>query len=317
MVRASILLAAFLLDCILGDPYTLPHPIRWIGTLISKVEKFLRPRFPKTQKGEEMGGIVTVFVVLLISFACTVVLLYIAKWAHFLLYWLLSVLICYYMLAARSLERESRKVYHALKTGTLEQARYAVSMIVGRDTASLDEEGVTRAAVETVAENTSDGVIAPLLYMALFGPIGGVLYKTVNTMDSMMGYHNEKYEYWGKTAAKLDDIVNFVPARLSGVFMCLAAAFVKEDSREAWRIFCRDRLNHKSPNSAHTEAACAGALHIQLGGSNYYFGQLVKKPTIGDALRPIEVEDIPRSNRLMYATAILTLFLCCILTFFW
>jgi adenosylcobinamide-phosphate synthase len=136
-------------------------------------------------------------------------------------------------------------------------------------------------------------------------------------MDSMMGYHNEKYEYWGRTAAKLDDIVNFVSARLSGVFMCLAATFVKEDSREAWRIFCRDRLNHKSPNSAHTEAACAGALHIQLGGSNYYFGQLVKKPTIGDALRPIEAEDIPRSNRLMYATAILTLFLCCILTFFW
>ncbi len=313
MVRASILLTAFLLDSIVGDPYSLPHPIRWIGTLISRLERILRPFFSHTKAGERTGGAIMWLMVLTISVACTAILLYICGRVSFWLKWVVSVILCCYMLAARSLERESGKVYTAVKTGTIEEARYAVSMIVGRDTASLDESGVVRAAVETVAENTSDGVIAPLLYMALFGPVGAVAYKAVNTMDSMVGYHNETYENWGYCAAKMDDLFNFIPARLSGVLMCVGAAFVGQDSFRAWKVFRRDRLNHKSPNSAHTEAACAGAMGLCLGGSSYYFGKLVEKPTIGDPVRPIEPEDIPRANRLMYATAILTVILCCVI----
>lgn len=311
MVRASILAAAFLLDAVVGDPYWLPHPIRWIGNLIALVEKMLRPIFPHSKTGERLGGFVEWILVFSISCTCTALTLYIIRRVHFVLYWLFSIVISGYMLAARSLQVESSKVQRALENQSLEGARFAVSMIVGRDTASLDEAGVARAAVETVAENTSDGVIAPLLFLALFGPVGAVAYKTVNTMDSMLGYHNERYENWGYFAAKMDDIWNFVPARLSGLLMCAVALFLGMDGKNALRIFRRDRLNHKSPNSAHTEAACAGALGLCLGGSSYYFGKLVEKPTIGDAVRPIESVDIARSNRLMYATAVLTLFICC------
>lgn len=311
MVRAGILFAAFLLDALVGDPYSLPHPIRWMGTLIAKLERLLRPCFPKTPKGERLGGVVEWVLVVGISVICTIFLLTICKRIHFVLWFAFSVVISCYMLAARSLCTESGKVYHALRNGTIEEARYAVSMIVGRDTASLDEAGVARAAVETVAENTSDGVIAPLIFLALFGPVGGVAYKAVNTMDSMLGYHNEKYENWGWFAAKMDDVVNWIPARFSGMMMCAAALLAGLNAKDAWRIFRRDRLNHKSPNSAHTEAACAGALELQLGGSNFYFGQLVIKPTIGDDLRPIETVDILRANQLMYITAVLTLLFCC------
>lgn len=310
MVRLSILAAAFLLDALVGDPYWLPHPIRWIGNLISVVERVLRPFFPKTKTGERGGGVLEWLLVTCVSCVCTAILLYICKRVHFVLWWTVSVVISCYMLAARSLCKESLKVYTALETGTIEDARFAVSMIVGRDTASLDEAGVTRAAVETVAENTSDGVVAPLLFLALFGPVGGVFYKAVNTMDSMLGYHNEKYENWGWFPAKMDDWMNFIPARLSGVLMCVAAFLVGFDGKQAWRMYRRDRLNHKSPNSAHTEAACAGALGLCLGGDSVYFGKLVHKPTIGDALRPIERQDISRANRLMYATVLLTLMLC-------
>lgn len=311
MVTVSVLLAAFLLDTLVGDPYGLPHPIRWIGALIGKLDAILRPRCGGRKNAEICGGILLVCTVFATSVICTGFLLVICKYLNFWLYWLASVVVCCYMLAARSLQKESEKVYQALTNGTLEEARYAVSMIVGRDTAALDKAGVTRAAVETVAENASDGVIAPLFYMALLGPVGGVAYKAVNTMDSMLGYHNEKYEYFGKCAAKLDDVVNFIPARISGMLMCLAAFFVGQDGRNAWNVFRRDRLNHKSPNSAQTEAACSGALHLQLGGSSCYFGKLVVKPTIGSDDRPIEPEDILRANRLMYATAVLMLMLCC------
>ncbi len=306
MVRLSILLAGCLLDALLGDPYWLPHPIRWMGRLIAWLEKVLRPRFPKTAKGERAGGTVMVLLVLAVTIFCAVILLYICKKFSFWLRWAVSTVICYYMLAARSLAGESNKVYRALQTGTLEEAREAVSRIVGRDTAQLARAEVVRAAVETVAENTSDGVVAPLVYMALGGPVWGVAYKAVNTMDSMVGYYNEKYENWGRTAAKLDDLVNFLPARLAGVLMCAAAPLCGLDGRAAWRVFRRDRLNHKSPNSAHTEAACAGALHLQLGGNSFYFGKLVEKPTIGDDLRPIQPEDIRRANRLMAVTVCLT-----------
>jgi adenosylcobinamide-phosphate synthase len=215
-------------------------------------------------------------------------------------------------LSLRSLQVAALTVYKPLMENDLPAARLAVAEIVGRDTANLDETGVTRAAVETVAENTSDGIIAPLLFMAIGGGALGLLYKAVNTMDSMVGYKNDRYLFFGRAAAKFDDAVNLIPARLAGVFMSLSAFFVKLDGKNAWRIFKRDRLNHKSPNSAHTEAACAGALNIQLGGDNYYFGQLVRKPTIGDDGRPIETEDIKRANRLLSATAFVFIILCMI-----
>lgn len=187
-----------------------------------------------------------------------------------------------------------------------------MSMIVGRDTAALDERGIVQAAVETVAENTSDGVTAPLLYLAVGGPVLGVLYKAINTMDSMLGYQNERYLHYGTAAARLDDGANFLPARLSGILMCIGASLCGMDGENAWKIFRRDRLAHKSPNSGHTEAACAGALGVQLGGSHFYFGKLVYKPAIGDALRPVEIKDIARANRLMYTTTGLCLGICCV-----
>ena len=198
-------------------------------------------------------------------------------------------------------------MYKALKKDDLEGARYAVSMIVGRDTQVLDATGVAKAAVETVAENTSDGVIAPLIYLAIGGPILGFMYKAINTMDSMVGYKNDKYMYFGRCAAKLDDVVNYIPARISALLM-IAVSFLPGkayDGKGAWRIWRRDRRKHASPNSAQTEAVCAGSLGVQLAGDASYFGKIVKKPTIGDAHRPVEYEDIKRANGLLYRTAIL------------
>ena len=202
-------------------------------------------------------------------------------------------------------------VYPCLVSGDLPAARTAVSRIVGRDTQSLDEAGVAKAAVETVAENASDGVIAPLIFLAIGGAPLGMFYKAANTMDSMVGYKNDKYLYFGRAAARWDDILNFLPARLSGVLMCLGAVAAGYDGKNAWRIFRRDRKNHKSPNSAHTEAACAGALQLRLAGPSWYFGRLVDKPYIGDDQRPIEPLDILRSGRILYATAFFALLLFC------
>ena len=300
----------FVLDMIFGDPHWAPHPVRAIGKLIGALEGPLRRAFPKTERGELAAGVALVVLVVAIPTLLTVLLLRLCGLVSPWLALAAESVLCYQLLAAKALRDESMKVYAALKGGSLEDGRRAVSMIVGRDTQALDETGVVKAAVETVAENTSDGVIAPLLFLALGGAPLGMAYKAVNTMDSMVGYKNEQYLFFGRAAAKLDDVVNFIPARLAGALMCLAAPLAGGDGREAWRIFRRDRKNHKSPNSAHTEAACAGALHIQLGGPSYYFGQLVPKPTMGDALRPVELEDIPRANRLMYATALVSLVLC-------
>lgn len=311
--RLTALLAGCCLDALFGDPEWLPHPIRWIGRLITWTEKVLRPIFPATPRGERLGGTVMVILVTALSALGTLGALLLCKMISFWLWWVLSAGISYYMLAARSLAQESGKVYRALRSGTIAEARTAVARIVGRDTAALGPAEIARAAVETVAENTSDGVIAPMLYLAVGGPVFGVVYKAVNTMDSMVGYRNETYLNWGRAAARLDDLCNLLPARLSGVLMCAAAALCGEDARGAWRIFLRDRRNHLSPNSAHTEAACAGALQIQLGGTNSYFGKAVEKPAIGDALRPIEAKDILRANRLMYVSALLTVGIFCVL----
>ena len=221
----------------------------------------------------------------------------------------LEVFWSFQILAAKSLKSESMKVYAALKEGDLPKARKAVSMIVGRDTQKLTEEGVAKAAVETVAENSSDGVIAPLLFLALGGPALGFFYKAVNTLDSMVGYKNDTYLYFGRFSAKLDDVLNFIPSRISGLLLVLASPLAGLSMEGAWKIFRRDRRNHASPNSAQTEAAAAGALGVQLAGDAYYFGKLYKKPTIGDPLRPVEYEDIRRVNRLMYAAVCLALVL--------
>ena len=297
------LAAGFILDLIIGDPRWLYHPVCVIGNLIALLEKILRKIFPKTDKGELVAGTVEVILVCLFSGGIPFLILHflygISAWAGLALetFW------CYQLLATKSLKTESMKVYDRLKNGTLDEARYAVSMIVGRDTQSLTEEGVTKAAVETVAENSSDGIIAPMFYMAIGGVWLMFLYKGINTMDSMLGYKNDKYLYFGRCAAKLDDVANYIPARISGWLM--VAAFVKMDVKNAAKIYRRDRRNHASPNSAQTEAAMAGALDVQLAGNAYYFGKLYEKPTIGDAIRPIEVEDIRRSNHLLYATVIL------------
>ena len=310
-LRLFALLLGFLLDLLLGDPRWLPHPIRAIGALIAGLEKVLRKLFPKSRGGELAGGAALVVLVLALSGGFTLLVLWLCGQVGLWLRFLAETILCFQLLATRSLKGESMKVYKALKAGDLEGARYAVSMIVGRDTQRLDEAGVSRAAVETVAENASDGVIAPLIFLAIGGAPLGMAYKAVNTMDSMVGYKNDRYLWFGRCAARLDDLVNFIPARLAGLLMCLGAGFSGFDGPNALRIFRRDRKNHKSPNSAHTEAAAAGALHIQLGGSNYYFGKLVDKPTIGDPDHPVEPLDIVRVNRLMYATAFLALVLCC------
>lgn len=295
--------AGFLLDLLFGDPHFLPHPIRLIGRLITFLEKKLYDE----KKNLLLRGRLLVGAVLLVTGAVSGGILYIVYSTYPVAGCVTESIMTYQILAVRSLKVESMKVYHTLWTGTIEEARYAVSMIVGRDTACLDEAGVTRAAVETVAENTSDGVIAPMIALAVGGPFLGFLYKAVNTMDSMIGYKNERYLLFGRAAAKLDDAINYLPARISAYFMILAAFLAgKEfDGKRALRIYRRDRRKHASPNSAHTEAVCAGALGIRLAGDASYFGKLVKKPYIGDDERPVEICDIKRANRLLYVTAFL------------
>ena len=297
----------FVLDLLIGDPHWLYHPIRLVGALISALEKLLRGVFPKNKNGELTAGIFLLALTAGITTGCAWGLLYLAGRIHPWVRFVLGPVMCYQLLATKALKDETMKVYTALSQGDLKQARYAVSMVVGRDTEVLDETGVTKAAVETVAENASDGVIAPLLFLAIGGAPLGFFYKAVNTMDSMVGYKNDKYLYFGRAAARFDDVLNYIPARLSGALMSAAASFCGLDAGNAWKIFLRDRRNHSSPNSAHTEAAAAGALHIQLAGNAYYFGKLYEKPTIGDPDRPVEYEDIRRVNRLLYATAVLTL----------
>ena len=305
----SALVLGLLLDLAFGDPRWLYHPIRLIGNLIAWAEKPFRAAFPKSEKGELAAGTFFAVFVVAVSTAVPALLLALASRLSLWLVFALEVFWSFQILAAKSLKSESMKVYAALKEGDLPKARKAVSMIVGRDTQKLTEEGVAKAAVETVAENSSDGVIAPLLFLALGGPALGFFYKAVNTLDSMVGYKNDTYLYFGRFSAKLDDVLNFIPSRISGLLLVLASPLAGLSMEGAWKIFRRDRRNHASPNSAQTEAAAAGALGVQLAGDAYYFGKLYKKPTIGDPLRPVEYEDIRRVNRLMYAAVCLALVL--------
>lgn len=308
----SILLAVllgFLLDLWLGDPHGWIHPVVLIGRLIVAVEGVLRRVFGNGKQAQRVaGGLLVVLVLATVLMLCKLVL-----WSAGLVSpWLqlaVKVWICYQILATKSLKDESMKVYHKLKAHDIAGARHAVSMIVGRDTDALDAQGITKATVETIAENTADGVIAPLFYLMIGGPVLGLCYKAINTLDSMVGYRNPRYQYFGTAAAKLDDVANFIPARLSALLMIAGSAWIRLQAKQAIDIFKRDRYNHKSPNSAQTESVMAGALQVQLAGDAVYFGKVVKKPTIGDPIRPIEPLDIKRANRLLYTTALFAVLL--------
>lgn len=305
----AALVIGFLIDLLVGDPHSIPHPVVGIGKLISFWEAKLRRIFPETPKGENIAGCILWVIVVVISSGVPALLLWlcdaISPWLRFVM----ESIMCWQILATRSLRDESMKVYDALEQGDIIQSRYAVSMIVGRDTAALDDAAVTRAAVETVAENTSDGIVAPMLFLAIGGAPFGFFYKAVNTMDSMLGYVEPPYKNIGLFPAKADDVVNFIPARISALLMLAAGWLLRLDAQNGWKIFCRDRFNHASPNSAQTESVCAGLLGVRLAGDAWYHGVLHKKKFIGDALREIEHEDIPRACRLLYATAFLALLL--------
>ena len=307
-----VCLIGMILDWIFGDPVWLYHPVRIIGKWISFLEKILR-KFAGDQEGNEKklliaGGILWILVILA-SAAVPMGILYLAEKLSPCAAFVLECFWCYQLLAARSLGKESKKVYKKLIQDDLSEARLAVSMIVGRDTENLTVEGVTKAAVETVAENTNDGVIAPLIYMLIGGPILGFVYKAVNTMDSMLGYKNEKYLYFGRVAAKMDDVAGFIPARISALLMILASCLLGMDGKNALWIWKRDQRKHASPNAAQTEAVCAGALQVQLAGDAWYFGKKHEKDTIGDPIRDIEPRDILRSEKLMIGTEVLTFLL--------
>lgn len=304
MYTTIAVLAGVLIDFCLGDPSGWPHPVCLIGSLISRTEAACRSFFSKTKRGECMAGGVLWLVVVSVSTAVPALALFLAWQIHPWVYCAAAAVMSYQIMAVRCLGTESRKVYDALKEQDLPKARYRVSMIVGRDTDDLDGAGVARAAVETVAENTTDGCAAPLFYLAAGGPVLGFLYKAVNTMDSMIGYKNEKYLYFGRAAARMDDLFNYVPSRLAALLMTAAAFLGGMDGKNAWKIYRRDRRKSPSPNSAQTESVCAGALHLELLGDTVYSGVVHHKETIGDGLKEIEPEDIIRANRLMYLTVV-------------
>ena len=332
--RLLAILIGFILDLLLGDPQWKYHPIRLIGSLIASLERILRRGFAKQKTAEIIAGVIEVLVVTIISTVLPLGILILAYWIHPIVGMILESIGCYFVLALKSLRDESMKVYQCLEQDgqepnnlelddqepnnleldnkeldNLEEARKAVSMIVGRDTQNLTKEGITKATVETVAENVSDGVIAPLFYLYLGGAALGFLYKSVNTLDSMIGYKNEKYLYFGRFSAKLDDIFNYIPARLAGILMVGAAGLSGMNMKQSFRIFLRDRKKHASPNSAHTEAACAGALQIELAGDAYYFGTLYQKDTIGNPIVEITKQAIKEVNRLSYVTGVLGVFI--------
>ena len=303
IAQSAAVSIGFVLDAIFGDPDFKLHPIRLIGYLSSFLEKVMRRIFTKN---ERLGGAVMAICVLIICGGVPFAILFFAYRLNYFFGIAIESVICYFMLAAKSLKQAGMSVYKPLKNGDVDGARKSVSMIVGRDTESLDDIGITKAAVETVAENTSDGVIAPLIYMAIGGGVLGCVYKAINTMDSMVGYKNDRYINFGRFAAKLDDIANYIPSRISAYLMIFASKIMGCNSRNAYRIFKRDSRNHASPNSAQTESVVAGALEIQLAGDAYYFGKLYKKPFIGDSIKPIKYDNIADSIKLMYVTSVIS-----------
>ncbi|MEA5143606.1 MAG: adenosylcobinamide-phosphate synthase CbiB [Oscillibacter sp.] len=298
--NTAALVTGLLLDAALGDPQGWPHIIRLLGRLITVFEKWLYP-LPNKRLGGTLLTLFTVVPFVLVPGALLMLLWHLSPW----LYLAGESLLIWQLLAAKSLQVESRRVYDALEENDLPSARRAVSMIVGRDTQSLDAGGVIRAAVETVAENTADGVAAPLFYIALGGGVLGCLYKAVNTLDSSVGYRNERYLDFGRFSARLDDVLNYLPSRLCAVVMIAGAGLCGFSARDARRVWRRDRRKHASPNSAQTESVMAGALGLRLAGDAWYFGVKHEKPYIGDDIRPIEPADILRSHKLLHVTVCL------------
>ena len=301
------ILVGYICDLVFGDPYWIPHPIRFIGNGISSTERGLRKIF-KGSVLEKLGGIILVLMVVSSSYLLIYLLLWIADWFHPAFRWIMETFLIFQILATKSLDVESRKVYIKLKQGDILEARRFLSYIVGRDTTHLNEQEITRGAVETVAENISDGIIGPLCYIFIGGAPLGMAYKAINTLDSMVGYKNEKYLHFGWASAKLDDLINLIPARLTGLFIVVSSGLLGYDWSNSLRILRRDSRNHKSPNSGYPEAAVAGALNIQIGGTNSYFGQLVEKPTIGDKLKELDTEDILRTIKIMYGASAVGMF---------
>ena len=295
----------YVLDLIIGDPYSFPHPVRYIGKLISIVEKQIR-KITSSDKGLKIAGFFLWFIVVGATFGITTLVLQLFKFNK-LAYFIVNTILIYTTLATKCLKDESVKIYKVLKTGDLEKSRIQLSYIVGRDTTNLNEKEIVRATVETVAENTVDGIIAPLFYGFIGGAPLAMAYKAVNTLDSTVGYKNDKYYYLGFASAKIDDIANYIPARLGVILLSLGSLFAGFNFKDALKIGIRDRKNHKSPNCAFSEGAVAGALGIQLGGTNVYFGKEVYKPTIGDKTREIEIEDIVRTNKIMYSSSIISI----------
>lgn len=306
MLMTVCIAVGFILDLIFGDPYALPHPIIYIGKLISFCDKHFY-----SKKRAFFRGMLMTTLVCAVSFAVSAAVLYLCGQVSVYLAAAVETFWIFQILACRSLCTESMKVYHALKNEGIDSAREKLSYIVGRDTKSLSEEEIIAATVETVAENTTDGVTAPFVYMAIGGAPLGFLYKAVNTLDSMVGYRTERYELFGRASARLDDAANFIPSRICALLMIASCGINGLDMRGAWRIFKRDRLNHLSPNSAQTESVIAGALGIQLGGTHDYFGTPVEKPTIGDKHRVLDCEDIKTVNKVMITTAVLSAALVC------
>ena len=311
MLTVCAVLCGFALDLLLADPAWLPHPVVYMGKCITWLERSLRGRFPKTDRGAFWAGVVMAALLPLGTLILSWGILHLLGELHPALRLILETFWCYQALAVKGLRDESRNVYRKLTGDTLPEARKAVARIVGRDTERLSPEGVTKAAIETVAENFSDGVVAPMFYMVLGGAPLALAYKAINTMDSMVGYKNERYLYFGRAAARLDDGANFLPARLAAMLLMAAAVLTGCDGRGAFRIWRRDRRNHASPNSAQTEAVMAGALGVQLAGPADYFGVRYEKPTIGDARRPVEPKDILRANRMLYVGSVLCLAVLC------
>ncbi|MCL2137285.1 MAG: adenosylcobinamide-phosphate synthase CbiB [Coriobacteriia bacterium] len=305
LTRIIVLSIALTLDLLIGDPQNPLHPIRFIGSGISMGIRLYRKAKPSSKAVQFIAGAVLSIGIISLAFLAAFVLTRLVYGINQIAGVLFEGALCYFLLAAKSLKVESMKVYTAVMAGDISQARYDLSMIVSRDTASLNQTELIKGAVETVAENLSDGVIAPLIFICIGGAPIGMAYKAVNTLDSMIGYKTDEFLYFGKFAARLDDAVNFIPARCAAVFLILGSLLAKADFAQARRIFLRDRKNHASPNSAQTMSACAGALRLQLGGDAYYHGELVHKPSIGDHINELQPEHIVAANRLMYAATLI------------
>lgn len=309
MIIAIAVVAGFIMDILFGDPSWIRHPVVIMGKGISIMENALRRMFPKTDSGEFAAGLVMTIVLPVLVLAVTAGVCVVAYMVHPGLCLAVETLWCWQAFSMKGLKTESMNVYRCLAEGELNDSRKAVGRIVGRDTANLDETGVTKAAVETVAENFGDGVMSPLVFMIIGGAPLAMFYKSINTMDSMVGYKNKRFLFFGRAAAKLDDFVNYIPARLGGIMWVAGAMLSGYDYRNSWRIWRRDRRNHASPNSAQTEAACAGALGIRLAGPAYYFGEYYEKPYIGDAINEISYENIRDADRMMYCAGIVAVIL--------